>query len=344
VTARTRRRFLRAGLALAGLGLAAGCGVPSPGISRPSKVHRIGVLHLGAGPFPPLAAFRAGLGRLGYEEGRDFVIEARSSPARRDMVGLAAELAALPVDVILAAGPGTAFPARDSARTIPVVFAEEPDPVGSPSYPGQRLVVSQARPGGTITGLSSAAGDLAAKRVEILKDAVPSVSRALVRALVLTSAEPSSHRHIVVAETAIVARRLGLDTAALVARAPGDLPTVLAQGASRAGGGLIVVGDGLIRDSLSDVVALAAQHKLPAIYEDRTFAEAGGLLAYGPNLDTLYRRAAEYVDKILKGADPAEMPVEKPTRLDFIVNRRAEQALGLSVSKTALLQATEIIQ
>ena len=335
---RGRRWLLRSGLALAGLGLLAGCGLLPPG-APPRKIHRIGVLGIGTGPSPQTDAFIRALRDLGYVEGQDLAVEWRFSESRPELAGLADDLVALPVEVILAAGAGAAYSARGATREIPVVFAEEPDPVGEPGIRGPRLIESLARPGTNVTGLTTFGAELSAKRLELLKEAVPGLHRVGL----LVSGETTSQRNRAIGEAQIAAPMLGLTAQALVVRRPEELGSAFEQATRSGVGGVVVVGDPLLRAQAGRIAELAVQHRLPAVHDAREFAEVGGLLAYGPDLLDLYRRAAGYVDRILKGASPSDLPVEQPTKFELVINLATAHTIGLMIPQALLQQATETI-
>jgi putative ABC transport system substrate-binding protein len=272
----------------------------------------------------------------GYREGPDYVLELRHAEGRNERLpALAEELVRLNVDVILTSGLAAIGAARQATTTIPIVFAAAGDPVGA------GLVASLARPGGNATGLSLVAGDEAAKRLELLKEAVPGLSRVAVLWNPSTVAPRPQGQF---AQTEVAAQALGLQVLSLPLGSPGDLDSV--QAAAIAGGadGLILVTGAGSATHVPQVAAFAAENRLPGISQEAGFARAGGLMEHGPNITENYRRAAYYVDRILKGAQPADLPVERPMRYDFIINAKTAQALGLTIPPHVLLQATEVIQ
>jgi putative ABC transport system substrate-binding protein len=327
-----RRQLLQGTLALAGLGLLSGC-QSLPFQPPPARVPRIGSLRPGAADDPLVEAFRQGLQELGYAEGRNITVEWRFAEGQADrFVPLATELAGLELDVIVSAGP-TLPAVQQATTTIPIVFVTGGDPV-SVGY-----VKSIAHPGGNATGLSGIAPQLAGKRLELLKEAFPRLTS------VATLWNPREQSMAVeMGETRVAADRLGLQFLSVEARDDSEIPGAFRTATEGRVDGLVVVTSPLIAASRRQIVELAATSRLPAISGDRDFAAAGGLMAYGPSLPGMWRRAATYVDKILKGAKPADLPVEQPMTFDFIINLKTARALGLTISQSVLMQATELIQ
>jgi putative ABC transport system substrate-binding protein len=332
---RTRRHLLRGGLALAGLGVLSGCGRLPLGPPDAPKVPRLGLLAPGS-PLPDVQhqAFFQALGDLGYQEGRNVAYEDRwagDQPER--LASLAAELATANVDVILAAGGDAALAAKQATSTTPVVFAAASDPVEA------GLVGNLAHPGGNLTGLSLVAPELTAKRVELLRQVAAQASRlaVLADARALAVERQWDELRTAAAALGLVPRRYDVQSADGV---DGAFAALAREGAEA----LLALPSPVFNRVRTRLIELAAQARVPAMYEQRLFTDAGGLLSYGPSLADLYRRAAGYVDKILKGANPAELPVEQPTTFDFIVNLKTAQALGLTIPPSVLQQATELIQ
>ena len=301
---------------------------------QPGRVYRIGVLE----PIPAaqnaanLQAFRKRLGELGYEERRNLVIEYRSADGRAERFAeLAAELVALKVDLILTRGTPATRAAKGATDTIPTVMATMGDP--------RRLVASFARPGGNITGVTTFTTELTAKRVEILKELVPGLARVALLHNMANPAVPPEWE-----ETKRAAGALGLDAELLDIRVAGDIAPAFEAAARRSVGALVVGADGLTQRESKAITALAARYRLPAIYAGREFAEGGGLIAYGISYPDLYRRLADLAGKILKGANPADLPVEQPARFEMIVNLKTANALGLAVPSHLLAQADEVIE
>lgn len=330
-----RREFLQGSLALASLGLLSGCTILPPQWQAPRRVRRIGVLLGGSpGPSPLVDAFRQGLRELGYVEGEGTVIEFRYAEGREERFPeLAAELVRLPVDVIVATGGPPALAAQRVTDTIPIVMPTSGDPVG------QGLVASLARPGGNVTGLAGLAQELSGKRLELLKEIVPGAARV---AVLWNAANPA--KALEFKQTQAAAATLGLKLQSLEIRGADDFEAVSQAAGSDRADGLVVFGDSFFLQHRRRIVDFAAQRRLPAIYELKEFVEAGGLMSYGPSLPDLFRRAAGYVDKILKGARPAELPVERAERFDFIINLKTAQSRGLTIPQSVLIQVTEIIQ
>jgi putative ABC transport system substrate-binding protein len=299
-----------------------------------AKVARIGAL-MGAGPLTE--AFLQGLRDLGYVEGRNVVIEYRSSEGKLERLpALAAELVALNVDVIVTGStPGTVA-AKQATKTIPIVFAA----VGYPVASG--LVTSLAQPGGNVTGLSPFAAPLFGKRLELLKQAVPGVTRMAFLWHPGYSGERTEKDFLKTEEVA--GRALGVRLQSVEARSPADFDRAFSDMTVARAGALIVVPNSIFDAERTRLVDLAAKNRLPAVYPWRAYVDAGGLMAYGPNLPDMFRRAATYVDKILKGAKPADLPVEQPTKFELIINLKTAKALGLTIPPSVLGRADEIIQ
>jgi putative tryptophan/tyrosine transport system substrate-binding protein len=321
---------------LVGPGILADCSlVPSRG-TEPARPVRLGWLALAA-PTGPVGqwfdAFLEGLRDYGYTEGHNLTIERRyadGDPGR--LPTLAVELVALPVDVIFAsAGTLAVTAARGATSTIPIVAATG-DLVGS------GLVSSLARPGGNVTGITNLGSELSGKRLELLTEAIPGVSRvALIHDPDSVALSTSLH------DTQVAAGTLGITVEPLAARDTADLQAAFDVARERAQA-VIIVGSPFLNRNLARIADLAARGRLPTMYSVREFADAGGLMAYAPNLSAQYRRAAYYVDRIVKGAKPADLPVEQPMRFDFVINLRTAQALDLTIPHHVLLQATEVLQ
>ena len=295
------------------------------------KVYRIGWLTTGVRPVEPhplLEAFRQGLRDLGYVEGQNLRIEARYAEGQEDRCpALAAELVHFPVDVLVAAGTAPIQAAQHATSTMPIVMAFGTDPVD------QGFVASLARPGGNITGLSAMRHDLLGKQLELLTQMVPTASRI---AVLTNPANPANVLQM--REVQRVAQILGVQLHVLEARSPDDLQRVFAA-LPREGVHAL-----LLNWARTDAVALALQSRLPAMYNGRMDVEAGGLMAYGPSQPALHYRAAYYVDRLLKGATPADLPVEQPTKFELVINLKTAQALGLTIPPTLLFQADEVLQ
>jgi putative tryptophan/tyrosine transport system substrate-binding protein len=300
------------------------------------RVAKIGILAYGNRFDSPLFdSFRGGLRDLGYVEGRNATTEFRTAADNPASVGdLAAELARLPVDVIVTDGTPSALAAKQATATIPIVMAVIVDPVGT------GLVSSYARPGGNITGFTILAPELGTKRLEILKEAVPGLNRIglLWNAINPLNATPQ------VPPIIEAARALGLEIEAGPVRNPDEFEPAFEKFKARQVSAIMTVADGMMFEERRRIVDLATAARLPGIYPDRPFADAGGLLFYGPLVVDLFRRAAGYVDRILKGAKPADLPIEQPTRFSFVINLKAATALGLAIPETLLIRADEVIE
>jgi ABC-type uncharacterized transport system substrate-binding protein len=325
----TRRRFLGT---LAGGLLAA----PLAAEAQPAgKVTRIGVLETTSPALNAanLDAFRRGLRELGYVEGHNFTIEYRTADGRPERFpGLAAELVRLKVDVILTRGTPAVMAAKNATGTIPVVMAASADPVLS------GVVSSLARPGGNVTGLSADVVEVSGKRLELIREVAPGVSRV---AALFNMSNPNDALQWKEMESAAPSLRLQLQL--LDVRKPGDFAGAFDAAVKARAGALVVGIDALTWANHRSIVDLAAKRRLPAMYAGREFVDAGGLIAYGVSYPHLYHRAATYVDKILKGAKPADLPVEQPTKFELVINLKTARALGLTIPPSLLQRADEVI-
>jgi ABC-type uncharacterized transport system substrate-binding protein len=302
---------------------------------QPTKLPTIGFL----GQSTPvvesqrLDAFLKRLRELGWIEGRTIAIEyAWGQGSSERFAEIAADFVRLKVDVIVTSGTANVIAAKQATSVIPIVFAVAGDPIAN------NLVASLARPGGNVTGLSTVATDLAGKRVELLREAVPSLGR-----LVTIGNVGNSLAVLEMTEVKAAAARFGLEAATLEIRRAEDIASAFEtlKGGADA---LYVVADPLVNTNRARIHTLAMGARVPAIYNAKEHVEAGGLMSYGPNFPELYRRAAEYVDKILRGAKPADIPVEQPTKFDLIINLTTAKALGLEVPPTLLARADEVIE
>jgi len=300
---------------------------------QPTKVPRIGYLSATSGTRPVSArsaAFRQGLRELGYVEGKNIVIEwiwADRLPA------LAAELVRLKVDVIVSSGSETTGYAKEATVTIPIVMAQDRDPVGT------GFVASLARPGGNITGLSRLAPELSGKQVELLKEIVPRLSRV---AVLGTSTQPGTAQ--VLKETELAAGAFGVKLQYLDVPNSKDIETAFRAASKGRADAVLVLSNAIFNSERTLVVELAAKSRLPAIYSIREYVEAGGLMSYGVREADLFRRAATYVDKILKGAKPGDLPVEQPKKFEFIINLKAAKRIGLTIPPNVLVRADKVIK
>jgi len=300
------------------------------------KIYRIGMLETTSMALNAanLDAFRQGLRELGYVEGRNFMIEYRSADGRRERFPeLATELVRLKVDVILTRGTPAVMAAKNATGTIPVVMAASGDPLLS------GVVASLARPGGNVTGLSAIVVEVTGKRLQLLREVVPGVSRI---ASLLDMGNPNNALQW--KETEIAAPSLGVQPQLLDVRKPGDFGGAFDAAIRQRAGAMVVGIDALTQANHRPIIDLAAKHRLPAIYATREFVDAGGLVAYGVSYPHLYHRAASFVDKILKGAKPADLPVEQPTKFELVINMKTAKALGLTIPQTVILQADQVIE
>jgi putative tryptophan/tyrosine transport system substrate-binding protein len=303
---------------------------------QPGKIPRIGILP--PGPISERVhlwdAFRQGLRELGYTEGQNIVIETRHAAMRPALLpDLAANLVLSKVDVIVAAGDPAIYAARYATTTIPIVMVAGADPVGS------GLVTSLARPGGNLTGLSALSPELSGKRLQLLTEALPGASRV---AVLWNPADPA--KALDVRETQAAGQALGVRLQLLEVREPEEFESAFAAMARDRAEALITLGDPLTVSHRMRIVDLAAKSRLPTMYDVREFVEAGGLMAYGPSLADLFRRAAAYVDKILKGGKPGTLPVEQPMKFELIINIKTAKALGLTIPQSVLFLADQVIQ
>jgi putative tryptophan/tyrosine transport system substrate-binding protein len=336
VRRRSRRRLLHGAVALTGLGLLAGCGWPLVSGQQGARVHRVGFLAVGsrAGRAPLIEAFVQGLNELGYIEGQNLVIEYRFSDGNdARLPDLAAELVSLNVDVILASGTLAAVAAQQATGTIPIVMGSSAAPVGT------GLVTSIARPGANVTGVSLLSPETAGKRLELFKETIPGLSR-----LAVLTNETSPAHVILEREIEAAAPALGITTHILHVRSAQDLADALGAAQSAGDHAVYPASDPLFTNTRVQLAELALRHRLPLMSDFRENVEAGALLAYGPVFATMYRRAASFVDRILKGAKPADLPVEQPTNFDLFVNTTTANALGLTIPQSVLRQAAEVIQ
>jgi putative ABC transport system substrate-binding protein len=299
------------------------------------KVPRIGFLATGnpAAADPALEPFRQGLRELGYIEGQNILIEYRYGKGNVDLLpALAAELGRLKVDVIVAMGTPAAKAAKQAIKTIPIVIAISGDPVG------EGIVKSLARPGGNITGVTTLASELSGKRLEVLQDIVPNASRVAL----LFNRTGSGPEQIVDIEAASRSRGVQLQSFEILT--PGDIESAFSAMRRQASNALIVARTTLIINHSKLIVNLATQSRLPAIYPSKYFVEAGGLVSYASDFADSYRRAAQYVDRILKGAKPADLPVEQPTKFELVINLKAAKQIGLTIPPNVLARADRVIR
>jgi putative tryptophan/tyrosine transport system substrate-binding protein len=302
---------------------------------QPTKIPRIGYL-IGASFIPVRSeALRQGLREFGYVEGKTIFIEWRSGEGKPDRLpALATELVRLKVDVIVTAGPVATRPAKEATSTIPIVMTNEGDPVGT------GFIASLARPGGNVTGLSTLAPEISGKRIELLKEIIPNLSRVAV----FGTSTRSDNAHSL-EEVDLAAKGFGVKVQYVDVLSPDDIENAFrAARAERAEAVLMMVATAVVSGHRTKIINVAAQSRLPVIYRLREEVEAGGLMTYGVNLTDLDRRAATYVDKILKGAKPADLPVEQPTKFEFIINLKAAKQIGLTIPPNVLARADQIIK
>jgi putative tryptophan/tyrosine transport system substrate-binding protein len=322
-----RRRFLLTSLA----GVVA---APPAAGAQPPKVPRIAYLSLAPGPSARSEAFRQGLHELGYVEGQNMFVEYRWADGNLDRARQAAgDLVRLNVAVIVSGGPQATLAAKQTSSTMPIVMALDYDPIGA------GFVASLARPGRNITGLTAINPELSGKRLELLKQVVPNLSRV---AVLWNPAEPNGETFL--KETENAARALGAHVQSLEVRAPKDLATAFTTAAKERATAVTVLTDPVTQYHRTEVAALAAKHRLPTIYSERLFVESGGLMSYGASDRDLHRRAAVFVDKILKGAKPAELPVEQASRYELVINQKTAKALGLTIPPSVLARADQVIE
>lgn len=297
-------------------------------------VPRVGVLSSGSGPSLLREAFGQSLRELGYVEGQTIEVEHRYASGQPALLAqVAAELVQLPVDVLFAVGTAAIRAAQQATRTIPIVMLVGGDPVGA------GLIMSLARPGGNITGLATLSPKLSARRLALLTEVTPRGTP------VGVLFNPDDETKVVDwHQTRVAARAFGVRLHPFEVRGPQGLAPAFATMRQEPIGGLIVFSDALTVGHRSHLVHLAAEHRVPAMYEFREFVEAGGLMAYGPRLRPLFERAAVYVDRLLKGAPPADLPVEQPTSFELVVNLKTAQTLGLTMPETLLREADEVMR
>jgi putative ABC transport system substrate-binding protein len=303
---------------------------------QPKKVYRIGYSSAGSGSsgMPRTEAFRQGLRELGYVEGKNIVIEYRYAEGKRDLLPvLAGELVRLKLDVIVTGGPTTTRAVKEATVTIPIVMAQVNDPVGN------GFVASLARPGGNITGLSTLAPEISGKQLELLKEIVPWLARVAVLGNSTTPGNAQSLR-----ETELAAGALRVQVSSLEVRAPKDIETAFRAASKGRADAVLVLANPVATIHRTQIADLAVKSRLPAIYPWPEFVEDGGLMVYGVIIVDLFRRAATYVDKILKGAKPAELPVEQPTKFEFIINLKAAKQIGLTIPPSVLARADKVIK
>jgi len=317
----------------------AGCAVAAPATVRAqeqaTRIYRIG--YLGSGiAYPDLQrVFQQGLRDLGWIEGQNYAIDYRFAEGQYDALPrLADELVRLGADVIIASPTPAALAARNATATIPIVGIGFDNPIEN------GLVASLARPGGNVTGLSYGVGpEIFGKDVELLREILPELRH------VAVLSNPAGPNHApMISNVKSAARALGVELLLLEANGPGEFEGAFAAMANERVGALFIFGDPMLGVHRARLAELAVQYRLPSMYTNRPHVEAGGLMCYGPSFSDLWRRAAAYVDKILKGARPADLPVEQPTKFELIINLRTAKAIGLEIPQSMLLRADEVIE
>ena len=300
------------------------------------KVRRIGYL-TAASPSANAArieALRQGMRELGYVEDKNIVIEWRFGERKEDRLpALAAELVRLKVDVIVTGGPISTRRAKEATVLIPIVMAQDTDPVGS------GFVASLARPGGNITGLATLAPEISGKRLELLKEIVPRLSRVVVFG---SSTEPANAQSL--KETELAAGALGVKLQHVDVLASKDIETAFRAASKGRADAVLVLASSVANSQRSQIAELAVKRRLPAVYYQTEFVEEGGLMSYGVSFTDLFRRAATYVDKILKGAKPADLPVEQPMKFELVINLKAAKQIGLTIPPNVLARADRVIR
>ena len=305
---------------------------------QPGKVWRIGFFYFGSRQSAletgRYAAFLQGMRERGYAEGKNFVLEARYADGKVErLAALAAELLQSKVDLIVTTGSAANHAARKATATVPIVMTLATDPVG------EGLAASLARPAGNLTGLSIVSLELSVKHLEILKTLVPALSRV---AVLRNSSNPGQPAQLKAVESA--ARTLGVRVLAFDGRSADDIEKSFPEMARADAQAVLVLGDAFFMQQIRQLAALALKHALPSLFVNPEFADSGGFISYGPDITDNFRRAAAYVDRILKGAKPGELPIEQPTKFEFVINLKTARALGLTVPPILLLRADRLIE
>jgi putative ABC transport system substrate-binding protein len=301
------------------------------GAQQVARVYRIGWLRVGPPPPSFIEPFRQRLRELGYVEGQNIIIEYRLMRSVEQLADAAAELVRLKVEVLVASGTPSVVPARNATSTVPVVFVAAIDPVAT------GVVASLARPGGNVTGVSAVHADVTGKRLQLLRELLPKLSRV---AVLVRATSPATAQYVKEAELA--ARNLGTQLQVLSVRDPRDLEG--AFGTARGASALLQVDDAMFTTHRTQIAELALKNRLPTISGLSETVEAGGLMSYGPHYGDLYRQAATQVHRILRGAKPADLPVEQPTRFELVINLKTAKALGLTIPQSVLGRADLVIE
>lgn len=306
--------------------------VSSAGAQQPKKVPRVGFLRHGSPPDPLVDAFRRGLRDIGYVEGENIAIEYRWTEGKSDRLNnFAAELIGLKVDALVAPGVLPARAAKQATTTIPIVITAIPDPIG------EGFIASLARPGSNLTGLSTISPDLSGKRLEIFKEAYLKLSRL---AVLSTPAEEGGQAKA----TEQAAKEFGLHAQVFEVRRRTDIEMAFSSMVQKRYDGFVVLGSGILFEHRKTLGELAVKNQRPAMYPHKAFTEPDGLMSYGPDFPDLFRRAAIYVDKILKGAKPSELPVEQPAKFELVINLKAAKQIGLTIPPNVLARADRVIR
>jgi putative ABC transport system substrate-binding protein len=301
--------------------------------AQSAKVPRIGILRAGAPPDPNIEGFRQGLRELGYIEGKNVIIEYRWAEGKVDrLAGYATELVRLNVDVIFTGGTQAVHAATNATSTIPIVTGA----VGGPEF---GFVTSFARPSGNLTGMAALNEELSGKKIDLIKQVVPAASR-----IAILGIPGGPSYEAVLKETRRAARLVGVELEVVEVRDPSELESAFARMTKARADALITVPDEMFFVHRQRIVDLAAKSRLPGLYDNKPFVDAGGLMAYGPSFPELFRRAATYVDKILKGAKPRDLPIERPTHFELVVNLKTAKALGLTIPSPLLARADQVIE
>jgi putative ABC transport system substrate-binding protein len=306
------------------------------GAQQPKKVPRIGFLFVSSlsSNLARANAFRQGLRELGYIEGKNIIIEWRSADGKPDRLpAIASELVHLQLDALVTAGPAATGPAKQATATTPIIMAQDSDPIGN------GFVASLARPGGNITGLSALSPEISGKQLELLKEIVPKLSRLAVFGI---SNRPGNAQAL--KEIELAARPLGVQLQYLDILTANDIETAFGAASKGRADAVLMLGNPVATSHRTQITAFAAKNRLAAIYDRPEFVEDGGLMTYSVSQNDLYRRAATYVYKILKGAKPADLPVEQPTKFELVINLKAAKQIGLTIPPTVLARADKVIR
>ena len=299
----------------------------------PGRIPRIGILAPGQPPLVHAEAFREGLRGLGYVDGQNVILEWRWEAGDPDRYpSLAADLVRAGVDVIVAGTTPASFAAKKATQAIPIVMAAVADPVGS------GLVPRLSKPGSNITGMALLSAEMSAKRIEALKEAVPELSRIAV----FVTRNPAQSN--LLKETEAAASALGIHARSILVPNAQALPSAFRDAGKDKAQAVLMLQDAFFTINRAQIADLAVRHRLPAISGETGFAQAGGLMHYGPNIADVWRKSARYVDKILKGARPGDLPIEQPTKFELVINMKTAKALGLTIPQSLLLRADQVIQ